>query len=210
VLDRDVGLPPIEHKGRVATISSGMTGSDASVIAASLEDPTAFMAIFERHFAAVVLYLRRRLAPSTADDLASDVFATAFSRRHAYDVSWPDARPWLYGIAANHLRNYRRAEERALEAHFRYQPAGAAAGPLEQILSTSIEPETSRALLDLSPADREVLLLFAWADLSYEQIALALALPIGTVKSRLNRARSAVRCALVSRVPSPQEEASHG
>jgi RNA polymerase sigma factor (sigma-70 family) len=187
-----------------------MTATDASVIAASLEDPAAFMAIFDRHFAAVFSYLRRRLASPSVDDVASDVFATAFSRRYTYDASWPDARPWLYGIAANLLRNHRRAEERALEAHLRQQPVGAAASPLEQILSTCVEPETARALLDLSPADREVLLLFAWADLSYDQIALALGLPVGTVKSRLNRARSAVRRALVSAVPSPQEEAAHG
>ena len=55
------------------------------------------------------------------------------------------------------------------------------------------EPLVAEALGVLSREERDVLLLFAWADLSYEQIAEALTLPIGTVRSRLNRARTRMR-----------------
>jgi RNA polymerase sigma-70 factor (ECF subfamily) len=92
-----------------------MTVSDASAIAASVSDPDAFVAIFERHYAAISRYLRRRLSRAIADELAAEVFATAFTRRAAYDVARPNALPWLYGIAANLLRSQARTEERALQ-----------------------------------------------------------------------------------------------
>jgi RNA polymerase sigma factor (sigma-70 family) len=187
-----------------------MMNTDAAAITASVDDASAFMAIFERHFDAIASYLRRRLEPAIADELAAEVFTTAFSRRRSYDDSWPDALPWLYGIAVNLLRNHRRAEQREREARARHHAVSVVKEPLDHLLQISVEPATARALLELSPADREALLLFAWADLSYEQISVALALPVGTVKSRLNRARAAVRRALLRAVPSPDEEASHG
>jgi len=93
-----------------------MADTDAAVIAASLKDPEAFVAIFERHFEPISRYLRRRLNRIAADELAADVFATAFSRRGAYDLERPSALPWLYGIAAKLLRSRRRIEERELRA----------------------------------------------------------------------------------------------
>ena len=74
-----------------------MEATDAELIAASLNDPRAFVGIFERHFESISRYLRRRLSRMVADDLAAEVFATAFSRRFAFDLNRPDALPWLYG-----------------------------------------------------------------------------------------------------------------
>src|SRR5438067_2305906 len=87
---------------------------DADAIQASIGRPSAFLAIFERHYEVIARYLRRRLDPVLADELAAEVFDVAFSRREAYDPSQPDARPWLYGIAASLLRSHVRAEEREL------------------------------------------------------------------------------------------------
>lgn len=187
-----------------------MTVSDASAIAASVSDPDAFVAIFERHYAAISRYLRRRLSRAIADELAAEVFATAFTRRAAYDVARPNALPWLYGIAANLLRSQARTEERALQTLARtgVDTFVDAEEPSDLVLRSSLAPELARALLDLSPADRDVLLLFAWADLSYEDIGVALGLPVGTVRSRLNRARRTLRRRLID--SALNKEASHG
>ncbi len=187
-----------------------MAETDAQVIAASRDDPRAFVVIFERHFEPISRYLRRRLSRVTSDELAAEVFAIAFSNRAAYDLGRPDALPWLYGIAANLLRARRRTEDRELYALARtgVDPMAGDVGPAERVLGSTLEPLLAQALLELAPADREVLLLFAWADLSYDQIAIALDLPVGTIKSRLNRARAAIRQTLTHLAPA--EEASHG
>jgi RNA polymerase sigma factor (sigma-70 family) len=185
-----------------------MRDSDAAAITASLEDPHAFVQIFERHFDAISRYLRRRLDRATADDLAADVFTTAFARRSSYDRSRPDARPWLYGITANLVRSHTRREARELEALAARRDSAAAEPAQDENLPTSLESNVARALLALSPVDREVLLLSAWADLAYDEIAVALNVPVGTVKSRLNRARNVLKRALgAERNP---EEVVHG
>ncbi|MFC5821096.1 RNA polymerase sigma factor [Nonomuraea harbinensis] len=74
--------------------------ADADLIRRSRHAPEVFAGLFDRHAPALRRYVARRLGPSLADDIVSDVFLTAFRRRHRYDMSHPDARPWLYGIAA--------------------------------------------------------------------------------------------------------------
>jgi RNA polymerase sigma factor (sigma-70 family) len=188
-----------------------MDRSDATAIAASLDEPRAFVAIFERHFDVIGRYLRRRLSETLADELTAEVFMIAFARRASYDLARPDARPWLYGIAANLLRAHARAEERELRALAR-----AAADPTRSpevavdSPSTPLEPVLAGVLAGLAPGDREVLLLFAWGELKYEEIAHALELPVGTVKSRLNRTRALVRAAISTELPGLTKEASHG
>lgn len=186
------------------------TWTDAEVIGASMTDADAFEAIFDRHFAAISRYLRRRLTHTIADELACDVFTTAFAGRRSYDINRPDALPWLYGIAANLLRRHVREEERELHAYSRtgIDPVASSLGePLERMLHRDLEPGLALALMDLEPRDREVLLLFAWAGLGYDDIAYALELPVGTVKSRLNRARGQVRASLAPRFADSSEEA---
>lgn len=138
------------------------------------------------------------------------MFTTAFARRATYDIRRASALPWLYGIASNLLRNRLRHELRELEmlARVAVDPLAASGDPLDRVLKTSVEPALARALVGLTPEERDVLLLFAWGDLAYEEIAEALDLPIGTVKSRLSRARTHVRVALEA--PREVEEASHG
>lgn len=166
---------------------AGVT-DDGEAIVRSGRDADAFVPVFERHFDAIHRYLRRRLRSDVADELASETFVAAFDARRRYDGS-PDARPWLYGIATNLLRRHLRTEERRWRAYVR------AVGPAD-----APEAETdlavATALGALGAEDRDTLLLYAWGDLSYEEIASALRLPVGTVRSRLNRARAQTRALL--------------
>jgi RNA polymerase sigma factor (sigma-70 family) len=164
--------------------------SDAVLIEQSLERPQAFASIFDRHFDAVHGYARRRLGRSLAGEVASETFTRAFDRRASFDRSRVDARPWLFGIAANLMRRHWRTERR---------PRRTGASPSEEWGEALMEERAYLlAVLDALPArEREALLLFALADLSYEEIADALDVPIGTVRSRLSRARDRIRKQLV-------------
>jgi len=173
--------------------------SDAEVIRASLNKPDEFKKLFERHFEAIFRYLARRSGHDAGSDLASEVFVRAFASRSRYDLSRADARPWLYGIAANLLHKQRRSETRQLRAYARTSPS-----PLWIDSRELPDPAVAGALAAIKPNDREVLLLLAWADLDYEQIAEALSIPVGTVRSRLNRARRQLRGALLHADPTTE------
>jgi RNA polymerase sigma factor (sigma-70 family) len=161
--------------------------TDAEAIAASFTEPRAFVAVFDRHFDAIHRYLRRRVGSQIADELASETFAQAFEHRARFDTQRPGARPWLYGIAHNLLRHHYRDEERALRAYAR---RGVDLDPDPPDVPGS---EVAELLADLSRGERDVLLLVAWAELEYAEVAEALGIPVGTVRSRLNRARGRVR-----------------
>jgi RNA polymerase sigma-70 factor (ECF subfamily) len=155
-----------------------------------------FDRVFEGEYARLRGYLYRRLGSSAADEVAAETFAVAFRRWGDLDPSRP-VRPWLYGIAANLLRHHWRKERRMLRAYacFGLDPI------FEQDEEESVERADAKAqnralaaaLAELRPVEREILLLHAWADLTDTEIAEALALPIGTVKSRLHRARERMR-----------------
>lgn len=166
--------------------------TDAEVIQDSFFDPTMFAVLFDRHYQAVYRFLRGRIGAVLADDLASETFTIAFRRRKSYDLSRADGRPWLFGIAVNLLREHRRSEERRLRAHARAADGTAESGSSKVELDQTI----ASALLDLNQDDRNLILLYAWAELSYEELAEALDLPLGTVRSRLSRTRSKLRFAL--------------
>lgn len=68
---------------------------DAHVIADSLADPALFASIFDRHYDAIASYLRRRVDPYVADELAAQTFLVAFERRDRYDPHRLNAAPWL-------------------------------------------------------------------------------------------------------------------
>jgi RNA polymerase sigma-70 factor (ECF subfamily) len=168
--------------------------SDAHAIGASLGERDAFVTVFERHFDAIYGYLSRRVDVDAASELASEVFVVAFANRDRYDLTRPDAGPWLYGIATNVLRRRHRSDTRRREAYNRIRPDRRESDDL----SERVDPILWAALGDLAPVDLETLLLFVWADLGYEQIAEALEIPVGTVRSRINRARRQLRAALAA------------
>jgi RNA polymerase sigma-70 factor (ECF subfamily) len=181
--------------------STARTEDDAEVVARSLAQPELFARLYDRYAPDIHRYAARRLGDGAADDITSDTFLVAFRIRSRYDLARPNARPWLYGIAGNLIGKQRRSEVRALKALARTgQDALTASGS-----GSWVEDADSRiaaqgplagALAALSAADRHVLLLVAWADLTYQEVAEALDIPVGTVRSRLNRARRKVRTTL--------------
>jgi RNA polymerase sigma-70 factor (ECF subfamily) len=164
--------------------------SDAEVLHASLADPSRFEVIYRRHGPAVHSYLRRRLGDPVAEDVCADVFVRAFRGRARYDVRHDTALPWLFGIAGNLIADHRRAEGRRLRALERLAAAGAGGQATDTADAfAELAPDLTRALRRLPAADRDALLLVAWGELSYEETAHALDVPIGTVRSRIARAR---------------------
>jgi RNA polymerase sigma factor (sigma-70 family) len=169
--------------------------SDADVIGRSLDEPEAFGLIYDRHAPTVLRFLGRRVGAEVAEGLVGELFRVAFERRKTFDTSRATALPWLYGIGSNLLLKHRRGEARRLRANARMAADEAtdrrASGPaLEARL---LFPRVADAIEALPDGEREALLLFAWEDLSYQDVAEALELPIGTVRSRLNRARAQLR-----------------
>jgi RNA polymerase sigma factor (sigma-70 family) len=160
--------------------------SDAEVIADSLDRPAAFDAVFERHVAAVHAFAQRRIGLTLAEDVTAEAFARAFAARTRFDRTQGSARPWLLGIASNVMRRHWRTERRRLAAYAKSVREDRPGSP------PTAESAALAALARLPLRQREVVLLHAWADLSYEEIARALDVPIGTVRSRLARARRAL------------------
>jgi RNA polymerase sigma-70 factor, ECF subfamily len=172
------------------------SASDAEVIGRSRDEPEAFGLIYDRHAATLLRFLGRRIGAEVAEGLAGELFRIAFERRKTFDMSRASALPWLYGIGSNLLLKHRRAEARRLRASARVAAAAkvvdrrASAAALDARL---LFPRAADAIEALPDGEREALLLFAWEDLSYQGVAEALELPIGTVRSRLNRARAQLR-----------------
>jgi RNA polymerase sigma-70 factor (ECF subfamily) len=176
---------------------------DAVVIEQSLGQPELFGALYDRYAADIHRFVARRIGAGAADDVTSETFLIAFRARGRFDVSRTSARPWLYGIAAKLVGRHRRSEVRGLKALARtgVDPVAAtwadwAEHADDRVTAQSAGPRLAGALAALSAADRHVLLLVAWADFSYQEVADALEIPLGTVRSRLNRARRKVRQAL--------------
>jgi RNA polymerase sigma-70 factor (ECF subfamily) len=174
-----------------------MRDTDALAISRSLTDPEHFEVVFDRHFASIHRYLRRRVGSELAQELAAETFLQAFRGRRRFSARADSALPWLYGIAANLLRMNQRAEERRLRAYAR--AAGAQDEPLpfggdveERLDAAALAPALAAALGALSPVSREVLLLHAWGELSHEEIAEALRVSPAAVRTRLHRARAQV------------------
>lgn len=157
---------------------------------------SSFDQVFGAEYAPLRGYLYRRLGSAAADDLAAETFAIAYRRWDDLDPSRP-VRPWLYGIAANLLRHHWRSERRMLRAYARsgLDPVVAQDddASVERADAEAQKRALAAALAELRPDEREVLLLHTWADLTDAEIADALSLAIGTVKSRLSRARERMR-----------------
>jgi RNA polymerase sigma-70 factor (ECF subfamily) len=169
------------------------TSGDPSGAADRLARPDELGAAFDRHYDHVWRYICRRAGVSVADELASEVFARALAGRSRLTDESVSARAWLYGIATNLLREHSRKELRRLRAYARaVQPIGTAGGldGVEgRVDAAARAPAVAKAIAGLRPADRDALLLFALTELDYEGIAVAMGVPVGTVRSRLHRAR---------------------
>ncbi len=184
--------------------------SDSEIIRQAAGSPATFAELYDRYARQVHRFVSRRIGSGTADDITSETFLVAFERRASYDVTVADARPWLFGIATVLLRKHRRLEARMWRGLEPADAIPADTGDTDERLDAQLASAgLHRALGRLKPADRDVFLLFAWEELNYAQIAQGLRVPVGTVRSRLNRARRQLRQALGDGTPS-QKEVEHG
>jgi RNA polymerase sigma factor (sigma-70 family) len=188
--------------------------TDAELITASLAEPAVFAAVFDRHAHEILRYVHARLGPDLAEDVMAETFLAAFRHRDRYDTHRPDARPWLYGIAIRQISTRCRAEARYRRLMRKAMPEPDAEDfgdrCAERVSAQQLRPALTAVLDDLRPEDRELLLLVAWAGLSYEESAAALGLTVAAVKSRLNRIRVRTRKALGGANPMKEEDASRG
>jgi RNA polymerase sigma-70 factor (ECF subfamily) len=188
---------------------------DAELIARSVTSADWFSAIFDRHAAHIHRYLVRRIGPAAGEDALGEVFLVAFLKREGYDTGRRDARPWLYGIATNLVAQRRREEVKELKLREALGPPpeqeGHAERVAEQVTAEAMGKLLDSALAELTDGDRDALTLFAGEGLSYEEVASALGIPLGTVRSRLNRARRKVRETLGRRDTTTSKEiTTHG
>ncbi|GIG62254.1 DNA-directed RNA polymerase sigma-70 factor [Longispora fulva] len=184
--------------------------TDAQMIEVSLHDSEHFAALYDRHADQLYRYAYRRVGPGVVEDIVADTFVAAFRRRDSYDLTCPDARAWLFGILTREIARHLRREKARYRAMARAFTTAEEEDPalrvVADVAATALRGELAAALARLSAGDRHVLLLIAWGDLTYEETARALDIPIGTVRSRLNRARRRVRYALGNTNPMSTSE----
>jgi len=145
----------------------------------------------------VYRFVARRLGPELAFDVTADTFRIAYERLSSFDPQQGSERGWLYGIAMNVIRNHRRAEHRRLGALARIARDATATDETFGRVEDGIDAHSRLArvldlVAELSADDRDLLLLYAWERCSYHDIAASMQIPVGTVRSRLNRIRTTI------------------
>jgi RNA polymerase sigma factor (sigma-70 family) len=188
-----------EPRSQLRTYNRVMTQrDDAELWAEVIEgDPEAFGQLFERHARRVYNHCFRHTADwARAEDLTSIVFLECWRRRDAA-VDPHRVLPWLLGIATNVCRNERRSLVRHRAALRCLPPPEQTFDVGEDTMDRLDDERRMRDVIDrvshLPERDRDVLALCVWGGLSYEDAAAALSVPIGTIRSRLARARSKLR-----------------
>jgi RNA polymerase sigma factor (sigma-70 family) len=180
--------------GEVGEVEPG----DADVVRASVAQPELFETIFGRHHARIWAFLARRGGREWADEVAGDVFVSAFAQRARYEPARGSVVAWLYGIAINLTRSRFRRETRASRALARVAAREAVGiwpidDAVEALCGRQELVRVQEALAQLPGRDRELIVLVAWEGLSYAEIAAVLGMELGTVRSRLSRARRRLR-----------------
>jgi RNA polymerase sigma factor (sigma-70 family) len=175
---------------------------DVELLTRSVEDPAAFAVLYERHGQRVRKYVARRVGGDAGEDLTAEVFLRAFRMREGYRPERDSALPWLFGVANHVIANHRRAEHRRLKALQRL--AGIAPRLIEHE-DRELGAELIAQLRRLSTDDRDAFLLIVWGELTYDEAAVAIGVPVGTVKSRVARARRTLAAA-ITLPPSPPAE----
>lgn len=170
-----------------------------------------FGRLFDAYSSPLYAYLTRRVGPDTASDLVSETFLVALRQRHSYDPQAGVVRGWLYGIATNLARRHVRTEVRGLraiaqlDAHTGFEQVGDDGRIADRVDAQQLARQLAPALAALSEGDRDVLLLTSWAQLSTVEVADALGIPVGTVRSRLHRVRRQLRSSAPMTRSSSQE-----
>jgi RNA polymerase sigma factor (sigma-70 family) len=190
---------------RVVERDASAVAADAEIIERSWLEPEQFAVLFDRHAPLIHRYVVRRIGREAADDLVAETFLAAFGKRRRYDPSYSDARPWLYGIATNLVGQHRREENRQYRirhaAIAELDVPGHAERVTADVTARAMRSQLTAALAGLPDAERDVLVLIAWEQLTYDEAARALEIPVGTVRSRLSRARARLRGVLAATGP---------
>jgi RNA polymerase sigma factor (sigma-70 family) len=160
--------------------------SDAEVLKQSVLEPAAFGVLYERYGLAVRRYVVRRVGVYEGEDLSAEVFIRAFRARSKYRADYQSALPWLLGVANHVIGDHRRVERRRLATVEQLLASGS---DLASTPDAGLTLEVVRALRRLPVVDRDTLLLMVWGELSRDEVAAALGVPVGTVNSRIARAR---------------------
>ena len=191
---------PAGDAGPAGAAGGGSRPTDADIVRASIRDPGLFGDIFDRYADDILRYAYSRLGSDLAEDVTAETFLAAFRARGRYDLSRDNARPWLYGIAIRQIGKHSRAERRYRQAVGRVQPESVAADfgdrVADRVTAQQLRPQLSALLSGLPGQDRELLLLVAYTDLTYEESAQALGVTVSAVRSRLHRIRVRTRQAL--------------
>jgi RNA polymerase sigma factor (sigma-70 family) len=166
----------------------------------------AFIALYEAEGDGVYAFFARRVSPSLAEELTAETFAAAFASLDHHDPALGSHPAWLMGIALNLLRHHYRSERRRLGAVGRLwshttRPSDDETGLDEDaVLGRIVASDDWRGVVEeldgLPTIDRDTLLLYAVGGLRYAEIAAVLGVPVGTVRSRINRARARLDLAL--------------
>jgi RNA polymerase sigma-70 factor (ECF subfamily) len=159
------------------------------------DDPEALAALFDRYGDRIYNHCFRATGDwAEAEDATSTVFLEVWRHRGRVVAHDGSALPWLYGVATNVCRNLTRSRRRRWRALAALPAPDAEPDHADHVVERVGSGERMRAVLAavdaLPPREREVLGLVAWSGLSYEQAAAALDVPVGTVRSRLSRARA--------------------
>jgi RNA polymerase sigma factor (sigma-70 family) len=193
-------MASVEHWGRARAIGGVKEEAgdlDATRLRASLADPAVFSVVFDDYFDVVYRYAARRVGPMVAEDITAETFTVAFDQRDRFDPARGRCSSWLLGIATNLIRRHYRSETRRLAAvaRLRAQPSAASTAPSAEgpELHGYALDRISSGLAVLSASQRDLISLVDGAGLTYREAATALGLPLGTVQSRLSRARAILR-----------------
>ncbi|WP_214327553.1 RNA polymerase sigma factor [Nonomuraea sediminis] len=193
------------------TADVGEQVTDADLVAGYRQNPELFTAVHDRYFRDIYRYVASRLDTQVAEDITAETFLLAFNRRDRFNPEKGGLRPWLFGFATNLVARHRRKEARHYKALARLDPAPVVEGHENRVVTSvtaqRMQPHLAMALASLNGGERDVLLLLALSQLSYDEIAQALGISIGTVSSRLSRARAKIQALIDS--PLIDKETTH-
>ena len=186
-----------ERSGRCGQELTMVSADAASEQRASARRAAAAL-MYRSHVDAVWGYVARRLGRDLASDVVAETFRIAIENLDQFDPERGSQRAWIYGIATNQVRRHWRTESRRLRATARHAsgqlPAQDEAQHVAERLDAADETERLHAAVgNLSPQDRDLLVLVGWEGCPHHEVASILGIPPGTVRSRLHRIRAALR-----------------
>jgi RNA polymerase sigma factor (sigma-70 family) len=200
---------PLELQRVGVIVAERVEQTDADLIGRSLLASDAFGVLYERHFSVVYRFIGVRAERADVADLTAATFEIAFRDRAGYNLARADARPWLLGIALNLVRRCRREHGRGVRVLSRLFVRGDLDDRALDRVAASVGVGALRELLvGMREDDKDLLLLYACLDFTYEECAEALGVAVGTVRSRLHRLRRPLRArleALEERAPEAGE-----